>query len=99
MSMASLPPNSLPPDLAGFVADQLAHGKYDSASDVVCDAVRLLRERDERRTALRTDIDQGIAQLEAGDFIELEGDAAIDDFFSDVLVRAAERRGSKQDVS
>lgn len=89
--MASMPSESLPPELAQFVADQLAQGKYDSASDVVCDAVRLLREREERLTALRADVDQGIAQLAAGEFVELETDHEIDEFFDDVLTRATER--------
>lgn len=91
MSMSALPPNSLPPDLATFVADQLAQGKYDSAADVVCDAVRLLREREQRLVALRDELDKGIAQLESGEFVELESDADIDDFFDGVLSRAANR--------
>ena len=90
--MASLPSNSLPPDLAQFVADQLAQGKYESASDVVCDAVRLLREREERLAALRIDVDRGVAQIAAGEFVELETDDDVDLFFNDVLARAAERQ-------
>lgn len=93
MSTLPQPANSLPPDLASFVADQLAQGKYPSASDVVCDAVRLLREREERRRALQADIDQGLIQSTNGDFIELDSDSAVDDFFADVLTRAAERNG------
>jgi antitoxin ParD1/3/4 len=89
--MASMPADSLPPDLAQFVADQLAQGKYDSASDVVCDAVRLLREREERLSNLRADVDQGISQLTAGEYAELETDDDIDRFFDDVLARAAVR--------
>jgi antitoxin ParD1/3/4 len=97
MSTLPLPSNSLPPDLASFVADQLAQGKYPSASDVVCDAVRLLREREERRRALQTDIDQGLVQLANGDFIELDSDSAIDEFFADVVIRAAARNGAHGD--
>jgi antitoxin ParD1/3/4 len=97
--MASMLSESLPPELAQFVADQLAQGKYDSASDVVCDAVRLLREREERLTALRADVDQGISQLAAGEFVDLETDDDIDEFFDDVLTRAAERnRRAKGDA-
>lgn len=89
-------PDSLPPDLAQFVSDQLALGKYDSASDVVCDAVRLLREREERLKSLRTDIRKGIEQLDAGECVDLESDDDIDTFFDDVLARAAERTPSKE---
>lgn len=98
MPMAPLPPNSLPPDLESFVADQLAQGKYPSASHVVCDAVRLLREREERRCRLQADIEQGIAQIATGDFIELDSDQAIDHFFNDVVTRATERKGSQGDT-
>jgi antitoxin ParD1/3/4 len=89
-------PDSLPPDLAQFVSDQLALGKYDTATDVVCDAVRLLREREERLKSLRTDIQKGIEQLDAGQCIELDADEDIDTFFDDVLARAAERAPSKE---
>jgi antitoxin ParD1/3/4 len=91
MSMSALPPNSLPPELATFVADQLSQGKYDSAEEVVCEAVRLLREREERLVSLRADIEQGIAQLESGEYIELGSEADVDKFFDDVLARAANR--------
>jgi antitoxin ParD1/3/4 len=87
---------SLPPDLAQFVANQLALGKYGSASDVVCDAVRLMREREERLEALRTEVDRGIAQLESGDFVELDGEEDIDAFFNDVLARADQRNASSR---
>jgi antitoxin ParD1/3/4 len=90
--MASMPTDSLPPDLVQFVADQLAQGKYESTTDVVCDAVRLLRERDERLTALRADIEAGIAQVDSGDYIELETDDDVDAFFNDVVARAAMRQ-------
>ena len=96
MSMASLPSDSLPPDLAQFVADQLAQGKYESASEVVCDAVRLMREREERLTALRADVDRGLAQLAMGEFVELESDDEIDEFFDDIQSRAAERNRADQ---
>jgi antitoxin ParD1/3/4 len=89
-------PDSLPPDLAQFVSDQLALGKYDTATDVVCDAVRLLREREERLKSLRTDIQKGIEQLDAGECIDLHSDEDIDTFFDDVLARAAERAPSKE---
>ncbi len=97
--MASVPADSLPPDLMQFVADQLAQGKYDSTQDVVCDAVRLLREREERLTALCADIDAGIAQIDTGDCIELETDDDVDAFFNDVIARAAMRQSQAKGAS
>ena len=68
---------SLPPDLEQFVHDQLAKGRYQSASDVLCDAVRLLREREVRLEALRGDIDRGITQLNTGEFVEIDSETAL----------------------
>jgi antitoxin ParD1/3/4 len=87
--MSSLPP-SFPADLKQFVDDQVAQGKYDSASAVVNDAVRLLRDREERLRTLRRDIDNGIAQLDAGEFIELTSQGEIRAYFDDI-----ERRGQQ----
>lgn len=86
----------LPPDLEQFVFDRLAKGKYQSAAHVVCDAVRLLREREERLESLRAGIDQGIAQLDAGDFIELNSGAELRAFFDDIEARGEQRLASEQ---
>ena len=86
MSMASLPP-----DLEQFVLDQLATGKYQSSDDVLCDAVRLLREREQKLVALRAEINRGIEQLESGDCIELDSDSALEAFFDDIEARTQQR--------
>jgi antitoxin ParD1/3/4 len=86
----------LPPELEQFVFDQLAKGKYQSATDVVCDAVRLLREREERLESLRREIDRGLAQLDAGEFIELNSDAELRAFFDDIEERGKQRLAAQQ---
>ena len=88
--------SSLPPDLQQFVLDQLATGKYQSSSDVVCDAVRLLRDREHRREKLRKEVDQGIAQLDTGEFIELDSEDALQGFFDDVAARGQQRHSAKR---
>jgi antitoxin ParD1/3/4 len=93
----SMPSDSLPPDLAQFVSDQLARGRYESESAVMCDAVRLLREREERLVALRADVDRGVAQLAAGEFSEMNSDDEIDAYFDEFLKRAAERAGQAKE--
>lgn len=94
MSSASTPP-ALPPDLQQFVQDQLAAGKYQSASDVVCDAVRLLRERELRLEALRHEIDRGIRQIDSGEYVEIESEAALQKFFDDIEARGQQRLSAK----
>jgi len=87
---------SLPPDLEQFVHDQLATGKYLSSSDVLCDAVRLLRERELRREVLQREIDRGITQLDSGEFVELDSEVALQAFFADVAARGQQRLSAKQ---
>jgi antitoxin ParD1/3/4 len=94
--IATLASASLPPDLEQFVQTQLAAGKYASASEVVCDAVRLMREREIRVAALRRDIDAGIRQLESGDYIEINSDAELEAFFKNMAARIEEKSASKQ---
>ena len=86
---------SLPPDLEQFVQDQLAAGKYASASDVVCDAVRLMREREARFEELRREVELGVKQLDDGDFIEIESDSALHAFFEDIATRREQRISAK----
>ena len=81
----------LPPELEQFVFDQLAKGKYQTATDVVCDAVRLLRERELRIETLRSEIDLGLADIEKGNYVELDSEAALQAFFNDIEVRSQKR--------
>jgi antitoxin ParD1/3/4 len=94
MSASSTPP-ALPPDLQQFVQDQLAAGKYQSASDVVCDAVRLLRDRELTLEGLRNEIDRGVRQLDSGECVEIESEAALQAFFDDIETRSQQRRSAK----
>jgi antitoxin ParD1/3/4 len=82
--------------LEQFVLDQLASGKYQSSSDVVCDAVRLLRDRERRREELRKEVNRGIEQLEHGQFVELDSEAALQEFFDSVEARGQQRLSAKR---
>ena len=86
----------LPPELEQFVFDQLAKGKYQSATEVVCDAVRLLREREVRLESLRAEIDRGLRDVETGKYVELDSESAIQAFFDDIEARSKKRRSAVQ---
>lgn len=62
---------SLTPQLETFVKQKVETGMYNSASEVMREALRLLEERDAlqnaRLEALKEDITQGIASVEKGD--------------------------------
>ena len=61
---------SLTPELEQIVSFKVESGLYNSASEVVREGLRLLQQRDQMREikleALRTKIQKGIDDLEAG---------------------------------
>lgn len=63
-------PIELPDDLREFAEERVKSGRYRSVVEVVRDAFDVLRDREERIAALRDALDEGIAQLDAGDYIE-----------------------------
>jgi antitoxin ParD1/3/4 len=76
---------SLTPEQDAFIDEVIGTGDYQNASEAVRDAIRLLQQRrreDELKLeSLRQQIAQGVAALEAGDFVELE-EADIGSFIS-----------------
>lgn len=65
---------SLTPELDRYVAAKVETGRYSSASEVLREALRLMQERDELRAIqiaeARAKIQQGLADLASGDFLE-----------------------------
>jgi antitoxin ParD1/3/4 len=57
----------LPHDLRQFVEQEIASGKYRSEEDLVCEGLRLLRERERRLQALREEIGPALEQLDRGE--------------------------------
>jgi antitoxin ParD1/3/4 len=49
-----------------FVQGQLASGRYNNASEVLRDALRLMEERERGAAALDAAIARGVADIEAG---------------------------------
>ncbi|HBK07693.1 MAG TPA: type II toxin-antitoxin system ParD family antitoxin [Acetobacteraceae bacterium] len=49
-----------------FVQAQLASGRYNNASEVLRDALRLMEERERRLAALDAVIAHGLSDIEAG---------------------------------
>ena len=67
---------SLTPELAGFVKEQVESGMYHSASEVVREGLRLLRERRQDRQVrleeLRRQIAIGLKQADRGEVAPLD---------------------------
>ncbi len=62
---------SLPERLEEWIHQKVSSGLYQSASEVVREALRLLREQEElrelRRQELRSQVQEGIDQLDRGE--------------------------------
>lgn len=57
---------SLTPELEQLVNDKLATGLYQTASEVVREALRLLKERDQEREDLRAEVRAGLDAASQG---------------------------------
>ena len=66
-----------------FIRNEVASGRYGSASEVVRDALRAMEERKSKLEALRTHLAQGAGQASAGEFV--------DDFSMDALINDLDR--------
>ena len=61
---------SLTPELERLINDKVDTGSYQTASEVVREALRLLKLRDEGLVQLRRDVQAGFDQIERGEFTE-----------------------------
>ncbi len=53
-----------------FIKNEIASGRYGSASEVVRDALRGMEERKSKLQALRTHLSEGATQARKGEFVE-----------------------------
>ena len=63
---------SLTPELERLINDKVETGSYQTASEVVREALRLLMQRDEGLLQLRQDIQAGLAQTQRGEYREYD---------------------------
>ena len=65
-----------------FVQAQLASGRYNNASEVIRDALRLMEERTRKQALLDSAIERGMADIHAGRVHDL--DDAFDDLAAEI---------------
>ena len=63
-------------ELEQLVQDKVRSGRYNSASEVVREALRLMEERDQRKAEIRKMIAQGLESQRQGDMVD--GEAVFD---------------------
>jgi Arc/MetJ-type ribon-helix-helix transcriptional regulator len=76
---------SLPSDIQHFIHAQVSLGKYFSNVDLVEKAVRLLRDREDDYQRLRAEIRRRFAEVDAGNYIELNGDEELANSFDEIM--------------
>jgi antitoxin ParD1/3/4 len=85
---------AIPLEFEQFVKDELATGKYQSAEEVVSDALRLLRQQ--KLESLRRDLDLGLSELARGEGIQIEDEKGLDAFFDGVRQRGLDRLAAER---
>ena len=90
---------SLTPQLEAMIQEKVATGLYNSASEVIREALRLLEERDRinhiRFEELRKQVKRGIKQLEHGDWQEYD-DESLGRFFEGINTRGRKRLAERK---
>ncbi|MEK7408952.1 MAG: type II toxin-antitoxin system ParD family antitoxin [Acidobacteriota bacterium] len=82
---------SLTPELERLVSKKVSSGMYQTASEVVRDALRLLKERDQQKAAeLRQNLQRAMAQVERGEYLDY------DDAGLKTLARQVKARGRRR---
>jgi antitoxin ParD1/3/4 len=79
---------SLTPELEKLVQNKVRSGLYNNASEVIREALRLMKDAEQIRTAklkrLKAALAKGEAAIASGDVAVLESDDEIDAFFANL---------------
>ena len=63
---------SLTPELEQLVTDKVKSGMYQTASEVIREGLRLLKERDQQLDALRRDVRAGFEAVDRGEYTDYD---------------------------
>jgi antitoxin ParD1/3/4 len=78
---------SLTPQLEKLVREKVESGMYNNASEVIREGLRLIEERDRKLAWLRAEIQKGLDEIKAGDYVEVDD---LNEFFDQIDREVAE---------
>ncbi len=94
---------SLTPELEKYVNEKVRSGRYNSASEVMRESLRLLQDHEElqriRRDELRREILLGMEQIRNGQSITLRSEEDFLKFADDIKARGRQRLEEKPQSS
>jgi Arc/MetJ-type ribon-helix-helix transcriptional regulator len=90
---------AFPVQIQDLIQEELATGLYASENDVLLEAMRLLRDRDEHLRQFKAQLQTRLKGLKRGEGIEMEDDEALRRFFDDVERRGMERYQAARNAS
>ncbi len=85
---------SLTPQLERLIQKKVKSGNYQSASEVIREALRLMQSRDQRLEDLRRSVQSGIDEIERGEGIELR-ESDLGGFFDEIKSRGRQRHSKR----
>lgn len=74
-----------------FVNKKIEDGSYASAEEVVLKGLDDFKKREEYDEYIRVEVQKGIDQIRAGNYISIKTEAEHDAFFEDIIRRGKER--------
>jgi antitoxin ParD1/3/4 len=85
---------SLTPQLEKLVREKVESGRYNNASEVVREGLRLIEQRDQRLERLRAEMQRGIDQIARGESVVVN-----DEFFDSIEREVDKELSLEQTVS
>lgn len=79
-------------ELRSFVARGIASGRFRSEDEAISEGLKLLQRREEKLDALKSDVQIGIQELDAGDKSDLD----IEDIKTRGRARLQQRQGNSE---
>ena len=90
-------PETLSPEVEKLVQQHVDGRRFTSANDVIMVAMRLFNEFQSRyQDELSAAIQRGFDQIDRGEGIELQDEAALNAFFDDIKRRGRERHEARR---